>query len=289
MAFQIRRKTTTPANKEDEDNHMEVIHELPRNPRFSTFLSAEAQFAMLKGYEDKLYEKIAHTDPESRPALKRNKTPHHKNIRIVDQESPSSPRSLGKADTDSVDGSETPEGGKSVSSSRTSGYGSVGSSTPCATRISSFSSAASPSPDIGRSLDIRSFSPESAASSPVALPSPSLKPLGRLSVASTSDVNGGGVTSPTMTSPRQDDAGERTLHRSNSLPMLDAGLSHNKRLVLTYRLESAMDILDTLKERNKEYSLSPRVVRRARQVDAVRDFNSWTRVWKKEFKEVQAV
>ena len=65
-------------------------------------------------------------------------------------------------------------------------------------------------------------------------------------------------------------------------------MSHKKRLVLTYRLESAMDILDTLKRRNKENSLSPRVFRIPRQVDAVKDFNSWTKVWNKEFKVVQA-
>ena len=282
-AFQNRIKSITP--DKEEENHMEVIHELPRNPRFSTFLSAEAQYAMMKGYEDKLYEKIVHFNPESRLSLKRNKTPHHKKIAIVDVDSPSSP-TFGKADAESVDGSVTPEN-KSVSSSRTSGYGSVGS-TPSATATSSFSTADSPTSDVSRSMDSRSLSPESTTSSTVALPSPFLKPLRRLSIATTSDVSGRGVTSPMMTSPRQGTTGGWTLHRSNSLPTLDTGLSHNKRLVLTYRLESAMDILDTIKRRNKENSLSPRVFRISRKMDTVKDFNSWTKVWTKEFKEVHA-
>ena len=282
-AFQNRIKSVAP--DKEEENHMEVIHELPKHPRFSTFLSAEAQYAMMKGYEDKLFEKIVHSNPESRLSLKRNKTPHHKKIAIVDVDSPSSP-TFGKVDAESVDGSVTPEN-KSLSSSRTSGYGSVGS-TPSATATSSFSTADSPTSDVSRSMDSRSLSPESTTSSTVALPSPFLKPLRRLSIATTSDVSGRGVMSPMMTSPRQGTTGGWTLHRSNSLPTLDTGLSHNKRLVLTYRLESAMDILDTIKKRNKENSLSPRVFHISRKMDTVKDFNSWTRVWNKEFKEVHA-
>ena len=49
-AFKSLRKKTASSQNEDEDfNHMARIHELPRSPRFSTFMSPEAQYAMMKG------------------------------------------------------------------------------------------------------------------------------------------------------------------------------------------------------------------------------------------------
>ncbi|KAL8593846.1 hypothetical protein ACOMHN_065323 [Nucella lapillus] len=258
IAFQNRRKTST--TNADEPNHMEHIHEMPRNPRFTTYLSAEAQYAVMKGYEDMLYDKIAKTNPESRLILKRTKTPFRKTVSIVGGD-------LGAG--------EGGGGGKKFAPSP-AGSQSINTTSPNPTTPLSPESAE----DIPDPLDDEGPGEAQATSTPFPPPKPDRKPARTQSTLS-SDV------SKSMTTSSGGRAGGGVgwaLHRSSSLPMLDAGLSHQRRLVLTYRLESAMDILDTLKRRNKENSLSPRVFRIPRQVDAVRDFNSWTKVWNKEFK-----
>ncbi|XP_076468159.1 uncharacterized protein LOC143298985 [Babylonia areolata] len=260
MAFQIRRKPSVPAgtdaNAPEDPNHMEPIHEMPRNPRFSAFLSPEAQYAVMKGYEDMLYEKIATNNPESRPVLKRNKTPFLKKISIVE------------------DGEEDEQNKKKKKQKGDGGGGNTPSATPTST-------APSPDSDADTLVPPTSFMKTSRSHSTLS------SDVVSKSVTAASLRHGGGGISGRNGLAGGGGAGF-SLHRSSSLPSLQAAeLSHRKRLVLTYRLESAMDILDTLKRRNMENSLSPRVFRIPRKVDAVRDFNCWTTVWQKEFKEVQ--
>ena len=310
MAFQGRRKPAKAEQDQEQEKPLEPIHELPPSPRFSAFLSAEAQFAMMKGYEDKLYERIAVSDPDSKSTLKRSKTPHH-NIVIVDRDEEED-----EEDGEEGEGEGKGEGPEKSSSSSstvlsylTSSYGSLQGSTPTSTRLSPSSllpsstrlspssltlscNRASPVSDVSRSLDPsgRSISPESTTSCSVALPSPFLKPIRRQTLV---DLNGNSLTSQGFfPTPEEDCLGSDGpwLQRSNSLPALNADrLSHNKRLVMTYRLESAMGLLDNLKKREEaESSLSPRAARASKHVDAVKDFNSWTQVWNKEFKSLQA-
>lgn len=251
---------------------MAVIHQLPRSPRFSTFLSPEAQYALMKGYEDKLYDKIADSNPESRFTLKRNKTPHQAQVRIVD------------SDPDKGGGSDHLR----KESAASSGHDSTSTGLPPAPCSRSFSPENPASP----------ANPARVSASPSNLPAPSpfLRPLRRQSY----DVSGNpqgwggsgvgeGVGHGDWVSSGRGAGGFGRVQRSNSLPVLLDGapgtsLSHQQRLVMSYRLESAMDILDTLTD-DEGHTLSPRVNRSPRPVDAVRDFNCWIRVWNKEFKE----
>ena len=50
---------------------------LPAKPRFSAFMSAEAQFALLKGYEDILAEKLVDQFPAEGAQIQRTRTPRH--------------------------------------------------------------------------------------------------------------------------------------------------------------------------------------------------------------------
>ena len=64
---------------------------LPEKPRFCSTLSPEAQFAMLKGYEDILLEFMRRTFPElDETSVYRVKTPHHKvrSTKLSEKESP---------------------------------------------------------------------------------------------------------------------------------------------------------------------------------------------------------
>ncbi|XP_076447020.1 uncharacterized protein LOC143284231 [Babylonia areolata] len=297
QALQAGRKQAAVPEDEAEENPMEPIRELPQSPRFSTFLSAEAQFAMMKGYEDKLYEKIADTNPEVRPTLHRTKTPFQK-ISIADQEKGLQGGDVGREEEEEGEegerGGDSPELKSTSSVTSSSGYSTL---TPASTRtlsISTSSSSTAVDRSSSRPLDNRSVSTDSPTPSTTTISVPYLRPLRRQSVASSVDVNGNGMMS--MMSPLTGSMEDLHLQRSNSLPGLDppGGVSHNKRLVMTYRLESAMDLLDSMKRDDTEHSLSPRVARGHNnthhsnlQGDVVRNFNSWTQVWNKEFKEIQ--
>ncbi|KAL8581281.1 hypothetical protein ACOMHN_028307 [Nucella lapillus] len=279
QAIKGRTKDALPEDgeEEEEENPMKAIRELPQNPRFSTFMSPEAQYAMMKGYEDKLYERISGSNPVATHSLQRSKTPSQKKISIVDQEED------GGEEEEVVEGSR---GSPEVKSTSTVATTTSSKTIPTTTRRLSVSMALSDgtSPSLDRS---------SSTTTPpgmVTISVPYLKPLRRLSVAVTSrayHANGNGG----MMVPMEDPLESHNIQRSQSLSTLDppGGLSLNKRLVLTHRLQSAMDMLDGLKEKDSELSLSPRLVRgKNRQGgDVVKNFNSWSQVWNKEFKEIQ--
>lgn len=195
MAFQ-----RTKLSAIDDQNEMTVIKELPKKPRFSTFMSPEAQFAMMKGYEDNVYGKISRSHPESKPFLRRNKTPEQP-IDIKDVKRPAISRQQSLLDV------------------RKSPFSPLFSSTP----RSSSESENTRRPHTAHR--IRSFS------------------------------------------------------RSQSLPTF---VPKEKQLVMTYRLQSAMDMLDTLRTRDGENPLSPRI-KSAKSVIKPVEFNQWTQAWSKEF------
>lgn len=71
-----RRKSKEDSSLELELNPVSFeIKELPKEPRFASTLSAEAQYAMMKGYEDAVYNSLCTQFPESTHLLRRNKTP----------------------------------------------------------------------------------------------------------------------------------------------------------------------------------------------------------------------
>lgn len=195
MAFQ-----KTKLSAIDDQTEMTMIKELPKKPRFSSFMSPEAQFAMMKGYEDNVYGKMSSTQPESKPFLRRNKTPEQP-IDIKDVKRPAISRQQSLLDV------------------RKNPYSPLFSSTPRSTSESDSSRR----PHTAHR--IRSFS------------------------------------------------------RTQSLPTF---VPKEKQLVLTYRLQSAMDMLDTLRSNDGENPLSPRI-KTARSVIKPVEFNQWTQAWSKEF------
>jgi hypothetical protein len=64
-----RNKDTDVVEEEIEDD------ELPAKPRFASELSPEAQFAMMKGYEDVVYTMLHDTYPYKHSSLRRTSTP----------------------------------------------------------------------------------------------------------------------------------------------------------------------------------------------------------------------
>lgn len=196
MAFQ-----RTKLSAIDDQNEMTVIKELPKKPRFSSFMSPEAQFAMMKGYEDNVYGKISSNHPEIKPFLKRNKTPEQP-IDIKDVKRPAINRQQSM-----IDVRRNP------------------------------------------SSPILSFTPRATSE-----PENSRRP---------------------HTAHRT-----RSFSRSQSLPTF---VPREKQLVLTYRLQSAMDMLDTLRSHDGENPLSPRIKSAKHDIKPV-EFNQWTQAWSREFK-----
>ncbi|CAH1776761.1 unnamed protein product [Owenia fusiformis] len=74
-----RRYSTVDRDSSDEDDNEETA-----SPRFCATLSAEAQFAMLKGYEDVLLSNLRNTYPEYKNLLQRTKTPANVNQIMID-------------------------------------------------------------------------------------------------------------------------------------------------------------------------------------------------------------
>ena len=71
-----RRRSKTPGEiDEDITEESFEIKELPKEARFGSTLSTEAQYAMLKGYEDVVYRNLCNQFPEQVHLLRRNKTP----------------------------------------------------------------------------------------------------------------------------------------------------------------------------------------------------------------------
>ncbi|XP_046354178.2 uncharacterized protein LOC124133723 [Haliotis rufescens] len=220
LAFQGDNK------KRDEimnSNTMEAIHEMPKAPRFSSFLSPEAQYAMMMGYEDVLHHQLSMSHPEYRSVLRRNKTPM---IRM---------------------GIVKLKHGK-IGASRTSlAVGDGGGDSDPETE-------ATPAPPEVDEDDMDEM---------CRADSPSRKTM---------------APSATNTSTL---FSQKTSLRKSKAQMIPL----DRRLELTYRMESAMDILDTLRRHHGQPPISPRVRLNKRAIAPIRDYNSWTNVWKREFSQ----
>ncbi|KAJ8298407.1 hypothetical protein KUTeg_024938 [Tegillarca granosa] len=223
MAFQKKDGT------QQEDNSPFIkITELPKEPRFCSTLSPEAQFAIMKGYEDTVYAYISKTYPEYKFLLRRSRTP--KSISKCNVETSPDYRSFSSVNKDSADCDGFGEEDETDSVQRPSGL------------------------KIQRSL----------TNSPL---------------SSTSRKNR--LKSSTYDNRLNNTLG---LSRSNSLPVL---VPRERQLITTYRLQSIMDILDTVRSKMGQHALSPRIKKYPDEIKPVTDFNKWTTVWSKEFLDKQ--
>lgn len=220
LAFKTKKKPKVDDSNNDNDDDIDEKDaevELPKEPRFSTTMSTEAQYAMLKGYEDTVYDCLYKEYPECRQKLKRNKTPLHKVDIVVDGKNNICDNNA--SCNKNQDSNEEPL---------------VDGSTMC--------------------------SPESA-DGVVSVPS-APRALRRASVPCTS------ISKP------------KILTRINSLPNM---IPRQKQLVISYRLQSAMDILDTVRNGLGFNYTSPRVKASVKPIRPVKDYNRWSSVWGKEF------
>ncbi|XP_060080733.1 uncharacterized protein LOC132560095 [Ylistrum balloti] len=242
MAFKnhSKRQKNNPVVEEDE----ELIIELPKEPRFSTTMSPEAQYAIMKGYEDTVYNYLCKKYPEQRPTLRRNKTPVSK---VELRNKTESRNVLSSEDRDSHN--ELPV---KLDSEREESD-------------ASSQSSSNNSPLIEQSFV---FPPRSAnMSRRASLPATStrFKKFGR---------SGSLASSPSL--PVDQD-----LTRAKSLPSV---IPREKQLVLSYRLQSAMDILDTVRDGLGDNYTSPRIrASNNKMIKPVLDYNKWTGVWGREF------
>lgn len=222
MAFQKK----DGAQKEDNSPFIKIT-ELPKEPRFCSTLSPEAQFAMMKGYEDTVYAYISSSYPEYKFLLRRSRTP----------------KSIPKCSDETLDYRSFPSGNKE--SADYDGFGEE-DETDGAHRSSGIK--------VQRSL----------TNSPL---------------SSTSRKNR--LKSSTYDNRLNNTIG---LSRSNSLPVL---VPRERQLITTYRLQSIMDILDTVRSKMGQQALSPRIKSYPGEIKPVTDFNKWTTVWSKEFLDKQ--
>ncbi|KAK6172570.1 hypothetical protein SNE40_016199 [Patella caerulea] len=211
MAFKSKSRTVQEMPAVIED-----IKELPKSPRFSSYLSPEAQFALMKGYEDVLHDEIAVSLPEYRPHLKRTRTPQN-TIEIKKGEKTTDADAHLKNLDDREEAGNLVENKSNIIVEEEDIWGLIGDNRS------------------GRRPSLPAQSP---------------------------------------------------LFRSKKAPRCSSSrvvISRDRRLVLTYHLESAMDILDTVRHRSGATPISPRVQMCKRPITPVKDYNSWTNVWHQEF------
>lgn len=233
VANLLRVRKAFATSKKDEDDIITSNKHLPKEPRFSSSLSAAAQYAMMKGYEDAVYENLCKHYPASKLFLKRSKTPPKSYIDIGDVEKlvqPSIPedRQIESESTDQFDSNvNKPE--SIVVLRRRNG------------KTTSFN-------NMRASISIP---PSSESKQPTAL-------LNR----------------------------RATITRTKSMPLVipSSVVPRQKRLILSHRLQSAMDILDTVRGNVGENSISPRINSYPRKIQPVSDFNQWSSIWSAEFK-----
>lgn len=292
--------------------------DMPKNPRFSTMMSPEAQYSMMMGYEDKIYNGLVNQCPQYQNLLKRNRTPKQ-NVKIRHK------NSIGfLQDTEEDSDSETEhdgDGDDHIDNQTVSEQTSVSPRSSFLTQIddteiinamytNSITCDKGNGNLISENSERRRYNQQQklhqhrgsivslADSDDNRLPERSesrntLRSLRRVSVAlekknflnklfdrvndgadesNISDSSSGALTSL-----------YRTLPRSCSLPNVNSsGLPFNRRLMMTHRLENAMDILDAMRvSQDQQLYLSPRM--KARKSVPFVDFSSWVREWNREF------
>ncbi|XP_060564066.1 uncharacterized protein LOC132723377 [Ruditapes philippinarum] len=244
FALLAKKRHNVKDDTEEHDKEYE-IEELPKEPRFASTLSAEAQYAMMKGYEDVVYSNLCRHYPEYRPMLRRNQTPH---TGIIVK---SMRQKFG--DKYVFDATKTSEGIVKVN-------GSVDSKAV-------------------DSVDSRDTDGPVSASTP-----------------KSDDILSPRQTMNTSSDPelKENNESQRTTKKVSSFPkgarnsMVDGMKTAEeekdtkKKLVMTYRYQRAMDILDSLREHQGVHALSPRK-RDDRRIEPLKDYNSWSHVWTREF------
>ena len=211
------------------------IKELPKEPRFASTLSAEAQYAIMKGYEDVVHNYLCNTYPEYRNLLRRSRTPQT-GVTVKSGEKEKKKRKVAVTEKeDEIDGDEETNDD-------------IVTSTPEPTESSPRSYLPSNHDARGSPASPRSYS-TSDGSSP--------RSLNRTTTTNYS----------------------RNLAHYRSLPSIAP--SKDRQLVMTYRYQCAMDILDNIRQQMGLQPLSPRV--KTPKTTAVKEFNSWSYVWNKEF------
>ncbi|KAL3880576.1 hypothetical protein ACJMK2_032823 [Sinanodonta woodiana] len=222
-------KTNINVDEENEQGEearkSKEIKEMPKYPRFASTLSAEAQYAMMKGYEDVVYNYLCESYPEYQPLLKRTKTPAF-GVKIRPNVPTDQPK---KSDLVSEDQTEN---------------GRV---------------------DVDRKDSItenpKLFSAKSRSYS----------------------MYGSDIFASRERSEGKGSDKKPGLSRTLSLPHLAA---KDRQLVMTYRYQSAMDILDTIRKQLGMHLLSPRVMRNNQEIKPLQDYNTWANIWNQEFKIV---
>lgn len=265
-AFAQHRNRKLHIQNDDIDDSSCEIKQLPRKPRFASTLSTEAQYAMMKGYEDQVYRNLCNQFPEYKPVLRRNKTPHH-GIKIKLHDIPSMDDDVevnarsGSEDEAEAD-SESPEPGAPESA------------------IDAVD---------GQLTDMNFAQSPRLVTADCQLPGLNSITSPRLATADGQLPGLNSITSPRLASscavtPRTKmlDTNPRlvqTAHRRRSgFPKV----KNTPALVMTYRYESAMDILDSLRERQGQHRLSPRKTSTVARAP-VKEYNSWSYVWSREF------
>lgn len=226
--------------KEVEEKELKV-EELPPKPCFASTLSPEAQYAMMKGYEDIVYSNLCHQFPEYRPMLRRNRTPMHGiNVKrnTFDKTDGSKPSDF----CDVLDGSPRQHTWKLVGDRRTS---------LTSTKLHSTNDT----------LELDGNAVPAATSTPMP------------GEASRDD------QTPT---PRSETRNMQTSKHKEDLAHAQRREQREKQLIMTYRYQHAMDILDNLRKHQGLHALSPRVKTKTTN-EPLKDYNSWSNVWAREF------
>lgn len=213
---------------DDREDVITTVKLLPSEPRFSSSLSPAAQFAMMKGYEDAVYEQICKQFPASKLFLRRNKTPTRGSVDLNDNENSSNM-------------SKVSEGKDNNETEITEGFQHADDSL-C--RLEK--SVSSEKIDILRSSKMTTKDEKLSKSS-------------------------------------------NSLTRPHSFPVVGGKLAvpRERKIILSQRLQSAMDILDTVRGSGDLNTISPRIKKYPRKIQPVSDFNQWSSLWSNEFKIVK--
>lgn len=272
----MRNRLNTSEMKKEQKKTIRTLADftvdMPKSPRFSAMMSPEAQYSIMMGYEDKIYDRLTKQCPEYQKSLKRNKTPIEKvHIRRKN--------SIGFIN-DEDDGESCEDSDEEESEHN----GSTQSSFLTQLTLNNSCQSSNGTTLLGAKYHQHRGSTQSLDSSTSDLERPdsrtTLRNLRRLSVSLEKKHYLNRLFDNIDDDSDGTESSYRSMQRSCSLPNV-SGLPFSRRLMMTHRLESAMDILDAMKCSGEIY-LSPRL-RRKKSVPLA-DYNSWVHEWNKEFR-----
>lgn len=228
------------------------IKEMPKEPRFASTLSPEAQYATMKGYEDVVYQNLCQLYPENLLKMRRNKTPLPGVMISISNEN------------------STPE-------AQNMKYIDMSKKGPQGTSVTKFESlelsSSTATPNV---QPIKLLSPRNADEN--------LQSSAQLSPRITDD----NVQRSKVLFPRKTDENSLTQPENAQAKNLDLLTpSKEKQLVLTYRYQRAMDLLDVLRRSQGSYTLSPRKSL-DEKVEPLQEYNNWAYVWTHHFEKKNA-